>query len=159
IGANPQADDVYDYLGRAASLSELKVLKFDRCEMRVEDTRRVTEALFISSLRSLDISHNTLGPDGLSNLLAQRPAYLHTLTLRDTDVGDGARHLAASPASDVLQEIDLSGNHLGHWAAAALQGTIHLRSLLILRLGDNAISERAANALAGSELGKRLAIL
>jgi hypothetical protein len=160
IAENMQGDDVYDYLGRAASLSELKALDVGRCEMRMADMRRVVEGSFIGSLRMLDISHNTLGADGLYALLTQQPKHLHTLKLRDTDVGnDGAAYLAESPSSDVLLEVDLAGNRLSDRGANALTATKHLRSLLVLRLGDNSIGERAAGALAASELGKRLAVL
>lgn len=160
LSGNMLGGDVYDYFGRAASLSELKVLNLSRCELGVADSRRVVEGLFVGGLRVLDLSHDTLGADGLAALLAQKPASLHTLKLRDADVGDdGAECLAASPASDVLVEVGLEDNRLGARGAAALAETKHLRSLLILRLADNPVPRQTGGVLARSGLGKRLAAL
>src|SRR4029079_6560546 len=71
----------------------------------------------------------------------------------------GAALLAASPASDALLEVDLSQNGLGAAAALALGESAHLRSLLVLRLLDNSITELSAAHLAASPLGQRLAVL
>jgi Ran GTPase-activating protein (RanGAP) involved in mRNA processing and transport len=106
------------------------------------------------------VNHNHFGPEGLRALLEKNPPELHMLRLADNDLGDeGVSHLAESPASDTLLEVDLAQNGLGDHAARALAGSKHLRNLLVLRLDANQISRRAAAALARSPLGKRLAVL
>ncbi len=160
IAGNMLEGDVYGYLGRAACLDELKSLNLGRCEMPADETQRVAEASFIAGLRVLDLGHNTFSPGGVGELMARRPAALHTLKLRDTDIGDdGAAHIAESPASDALLELDIADNRLTDRAAAALAASEDLRSLVVLRLGGNRIGKPALEALAESDLGRRLVSL
>src|SRR5205823_1685027 len=120
----------------------------------------LAKAAFLDGLRLLDVGHNHFGPVGLEGPLDRAPPALHTLLMRDNDLFDkGAELLAGSPASDVLQEVDLSQNRLGPAAAQALGASAHLRGLLVLRLEDNLIGEPATAALAASPLGRRLALL
>lgn len=80
--------------------------------------------------------------------------------MRDDDLENlGAIFLAGSPASDSLLEVDLSQNELTSDATRALSDSAHLRNLLVLRLEDNPIDEKAALTLAASPLGRRLAVL
>jgi uncharacterized protein (TIGR02996 family) len=148
-----------EYVAIAPCLRELKTLRLDRCEITLDGARLLTKkARFLDSLRLLDVGHNHFGPVGLTALLERKPLSLHTLRMRDNDVFDkGAAILAGSPASDALLEVDLSQNGLGATAALALSKSAHLRSLLVLRLEDNPISETAVAALAASPLGRRLA--
>jgi hypothetical protein len=106
------------------------------------------------------VNHNSFGPEGLYRLLEKKPPCLHTLQMVDNDLGDeGASHLAESPGSATLLDVNLAQNGLGDQAAKALAKSKHLRNLLVLRLNDNPISKPAAAALAGSPLGQRLATL
>ena len=111
-------------------------------------------------MRRLDVGHNHFGPAGLAELLGRAPPSLHTLRMRDNDLFDqGAVHLAGSPASDALLDVDLSQNGLSPAATLALGESAHLRRLLILRLADNRIKGPAAATLVASPLGQRLAVL
>jgi uncharacterized protein (TIGR02996 family) len=146
-------------LAGAACLSELKVLRLDRCEVPLSGAQQLAKAAFTRGLQILEVGHNHFGPLGLGALLERAPS-LHTLGMRDNDLFDkGAALLAGSPASDALLEVDLSRNGLGSAAAQALGESPHLRSLLVLRLVDNPINEVAASTLAASPLGQRLAVL
>jgi hypothetical protein len=148
------------YLARASCLRELKVLEMDRCELPVSAAHALAQAPFFGSLRRLNVNHNSFGPEGLQALLEKQPQGLHTLEMVDNDLDDeGASHLAESPASDTLLEVNLVHNGLGDYAAQALATSKHLRNLLILRLNSNRISKPAAVALSRSPLGKRLAVL
>jgi uncharacterized protein (TIGR02996 family) len=147
-------------LALAPCLSELKVLELDQCEMRLSGARWLVNAPFLSSLRRLNVNYNSFGPEGLYRLLEKKPPFLHTLEMVENDLGDeGAAHLAESPGSAALLDVNLARNGLGDQAAQILAKSKPLKSLLVLRLHHNEISKRAAANLAGSPLGKRLAVL
>jgi uncharacterized protein (TIGR02996 family) len=161
LGENVLKDVGAEYVAIVPCLRGLKVLRLDRCEVRLAGARLFAKkASFLGGLRQLDVGYNHFGPVGLGALLERAPAALHTLGLRDNDIHDeGADLLAGSPASDMLLEVDLSQNDLGPAAARALGEAKHLRDLLVLRLGDNRIGDSAAKALTASPLGRRLAVL
>ncbi|HYT92744.1 MAG TPA: TIGR02996 domain-containing protein [Gemmataceae bacterium] len=160
LGENLLGDQGAACLAVAPCLRELKALALDRCELPLSAARRLAKALFIGSLRRLNVNHNSFGPEGLRALLDTKPQSLHTLQMAYNDLGnEGVSYLADCPASDSLQEVDLSTNRFGNDGAVALSMAKHLRSLLILRLYSNEISEWAADALVQSPLGKRLAVL
>lgn len=147
-------------LATAACLRDLKMLTIDRCEINTAEPLELAGATFLGSLRMLNVNHNSLGPTGLNALLESNPKWLHTLRMVNNDLGDeGATHLAESPASDTLAELDLSENGLGKQTAEAMTTSEYLRSLLVLRLGDNPISRADATTLSHSALGKRLVLL
>ena len=161
LGENVLKKVGVEYLAIAQCLSELKALRLDRCEIPLTGARILAKkAIFLDGLRKLDVSHNHFGPAGLAALLEREPPSLHTLWMRDNDLFDkGAKLLSESPASDTLLEVDLSQNGLGTAAAEALGGSAHLRGLLVLRLGDNSMSELVASSMATSPLSQRLAVL
>ena len=79
----------------------------------------------------------------------------------DNDLGDeGVAHLADSPTSDTLLELEPPlANALGDLAAKYLAKAKGLENLLELRLASNRFSKPAAASLADSPLGKRLLTL
>jgi Ran GTPase-activating protein (RanGAP) involved in mRNA processing and transport len=160
LGENVIGDVGASDLVLAPCLSELKVLNLDRCEMHLSGARWLANARFLDSLRRLNVNYNSFSPEGLYRLLERKPPFLHTLRMVDNDLGDeGAGHLADSPGSNTLVELELSRNGLGDQAARLLAKSKHLRSLLVLRLKSNRIDKPAAADLASSALGKRLTIL
>ena len=160
LGENLLRDLGAEYLARADCLRELKVLEVDRCEMTLAGARALARAPFLGSLRRLNVNHNSFGPEGLYALLDKSPPQLHTLLAVNNDLGDeGVSHLAESPASDTLVEVDLAHNGLGDHSAQALATSKYLRRLLVLGVNSNSFSKQAAAALADSPLGKRLAAL
>ncbi|HEX5269331.1 MAG TPA: TIGR02996 domain-containing protein [Gemmataceae bacterium] len=162
LGENVLKDVGAEYLAIAPCLRELKALWLDRCEItQVGAGLFAKKTSFLGGLRILEVGHNHFGSAGLAALLGRSPPSLHTLGMRDNDLFDrGAEILAASPASDVLCDVDLGQNQLGPSGARALGESPHLRGLLVLRLGDNPlINESAAKELAASPLGRRLAVL
>jgi uncharacterized protein (TIGR02996 family) len=147
-------------LALAACLKELKVLELDRCEIALSGARWLVNAPFRASLRCLNVSHNTFGPEGLFRLLEKKPPFLHTLQMVDNDLGDeGAAHLAESPNTNALLDVNFAQNKLGDAAAKYLGKTKHLKGLLILRLNNNSFTQAAASALAATPMGERLAFL
>ncbi len=160
LGENLIGDIGPSDLALASCLAQLKVLELDRCEMHLSGARWLVTALFIDSLRRLNLNHNSFGPEGLYRLLEKKPPFLHTLQMVDNDLGDeGAAHLAESPASAALLDVNLAQNGLRDQAAQSLGKSKHLKNLLVLRLHDNEISPSAAASLARSPLGSRLATL
>jgi hypothetical protein len=138
----------------------LKVLELDSCEIKSSGARWLVYSAFAGSLRRLNVNHNSFGPEGLYRLLEVKPPFLHTLYMVNNDLLDeGAAHLAESPASAVLLDVNLAHNGLRDQAAQFFGKSKHLKNLLVLRLHDNEISEQAIAALVGSPLGKRLAFL
>lgn len=160
VGENILNEAGVKHLAAAKCLRELKVLRMDRCEVPLAGARHLAKAAFLDGLRVLDVGHNSFGPAGLTAVLDRQPPQLHTLRLRNNDLFDnGATLLAESPASDTLIELDLTMNGMGAAAAEALGAAAHLRSLRVLKVGDNSINAKAGEALAASPLGKRLAAL
>jgi uncharacterized protein (TIGR02996 family) len=160
LGENVIKEAGPGYLALAGCLSDLKVLRLDRCEIPLGGARELAKAPFLAGLRILDVGFNNFGPKGLEVILGQAPPALHTLRLRANDLFDkGAVALANSPASDGLLEVDLSDNSLSVPATEALGATAHLTALLVLHIHGNPLGEAAARALAASPLGRRLAVL
>lgn len=160
LGENLIEDIGASDLALAPCLQELKVLHVDRCELALSGARWLVNSPFVGSLRRLNVNNNGFGPEGLYRLLEKKPPWLHTLQMAENDLGDeGAAHVAESPASNTLLDVNLAQNGLGDQAAQLLGKTKHLKNLLVLRLNENQISESAAAALVRSPLGKRLALL
>jgi uncharacterized protein (TIGR02996 family) len=160
LGENLVGDVGASDLALAPCLGELKVLELDSCEIKSSGARWLVYAAFTGSLRRLNVNHNSFGPEGLYRLLEVQPRFLHTLYMVNNDLGDeGAAHLAESPASATLRDVDLAHNGLRDQAAQLLGKSKHLKNLLILRLPNNEISRQAGAALANSRLGQRLAVL
>jgi uncharacterized protein (TIGR02996 family) len=160
LGENLVGDIGPSDLALAPCLSDLKVLELDTCEIHLSGARWFANSSFLDSLRRLNVNNNSFGPEGLYRLLEKKPPFLHTLHMVDNDLGDeGAAHLAESPASATLLEVNLAHNDLHDQAALALGKSRHLKNLLVLRLQDNEISKHAITHLADSRLGKRLTVL
>jgi uncharacterized protein (TIGR02996 family) len=160
LGENFAGDVGASDLALATCLGELKVLELDSCEIKSSGARWLVYATFASSLRRLNVNHNSFGPEGLYRLLDVKPPFLHTLYMVNNDLGDeGAAHLAESPASDVLLDVNLSTNDLRDQAARLLGKSKHLKNLLVLQLRHNEISEQAKADLVSSRLGQRLTVL
>ncbi len=160
LGENFVSDVGASDLALAPCLSELKVLALDSCEIKSSGARWLVYATFASRLRRLNVNHNSFGPEGLYRLLDVKPPFLHTLYMVNNDLGDeGAAHLAESPGSAGLLDVNFANNGMRDEAARLLGKSKHLKNLLILRLGYNEISPQACDDLANSRLGKRLALL
>ena len=156
LGENVLRDAGAENLSAAKCLSELKILRLDRCEIPEDGAVQLAKtASFVEGLRILEAGHNHFGRAGLEALLQRSPTALHSLSLRDNTLTNrGAALLAESPASNELLELDLGENALTAGAAKSLGETRNLRRLLILRIGDN--PKLGYNALAASPLGQRL---
>ena len=161
LGENVLKDLGAEYAAIVPCLKDLKVLRLDRCEVSSAGAKLFArKAKFLPGLRELDIGHNHFGPAGLGTLLDRAPAALHTLRMRDNDLGDeGAERLAGSPASAPLHEVDLSQNRMGAAGVRTLSDSAHLRGLLVLNLSDNPIDPKAVAALRASPVGRRLGVL
>ena len=161
VGANLLKDVGAEYVALAPSLKDLKVLRMDACEVTITGAKLLAKkAAFLNDLRVLDVAYNHFRLPGLSALLDRKPPALHTLLMRDNDLGDdGAEHLAGSPATDGLRELDVSGNMMENNAAMYLSEATHLKELVSLRIADNVMKPWAEKALRESPLGKRLAEL
>src|SRR5262249_34587678 len=144
LGDNLIGDVGASDLALANCLRELNVLELDQCELHLSGARWLIYSPFLRSLRRLNVNHNSFGPEGLYRLLEIKPPLLHTLHMVDNDLLDeGAAHLAESPASAVLLDVNLAHNGLRDQAAKALAKSKHLKNLLVLRLQDNEISKGA----------------
>lgn len=127
LGDNVLKDVGAEYVAVVACLKELKALKLDRCEVsRSGAWLFAKKAKFLPGLRVLEVGYNHFGPAGVGMLLERGPEELHTLRMRNNDLLDeGAELLAASPAGDVLRELDLRENRIGAAGFRALAETGH----------------------------------
>ncbi len=159
LGENILENGGVEYLAAAKCLSELKILRLDRCEIPESGAAHLMKtASFIEGLHILDAGHNDFGNTGVGALLQRSSTTLHSLCLRNnTLLDEGAALLAESPASNELLELDLGENHLTDEATKSLGNTGNLRRLLLLRIGDN--PKLRYKALASSPLGQRLKLL
>lgn len=159
LGGNLVEDVGASDLVLAPCLSQLKVLALDRCEIRSSGARWFATAPFLDTLRTLNVNYNSFDPEGLYRIYEKKPPCLHTLHMAGNDLGDeGVAHLAEAPASDTLVDVNLNRNNLSDRAAQFLIRSRHLKNLQVLRLSDNQIRKEAVDLLAGSPLGKRLAV-
>ncbi len=125
--------------------------------------RRATNALWERSkrgslhrlwplVRDLDLSGRDLDDEAIEHL-AQSPALARLTSLdlsRNRITNNGVEALAASPHLAKLERLDLSGNRISSRGLEALvAGTVG--ALRELRLADNGIGTRGAEALAKSE--------
>jgi uncharacterized protein (TIGR02996 family) len=159
LGENVLKDAGAENLSAAKCLSELKILRLDRCEIPEDGAVHLAKtAPFVEGLRVLEAGHNHFGRTGLEALLQRSSTTLHGLGLRNNTLTNrGAALLAESPASNELLELDLGENALTADAAKSLAMTANLRRLMILRIGDN--PKLGYNVLASSPLGQRLKLL
>jgi uncharacterized protein (TIGR02996 family) len=159
LGENVLKDSGAENLAAAKCLSELKILRLDRCEIPEAGAVHFAKtASFVESLRILEAGHNYFGSAGLAALLQRSSTTLHSLGLRDNNLTDkGAALLAESTASNELLELDLGENAVTDGAAKSLGKTANLRRLLLLRIGDN--PKLGYQVLASSPLGQRLKLL
>jgi uncharacterized protein (TIGR02996 family) len=149
-----------DRLAGAPCLRELKILNVDQCEIGLADIRKLFKAPFMGSLRVLNADFNSMGTKGLSALLKASPPELHTLHLQNNDIAnDGVALLTASPASDVLRELDLSYNPFDQSGARALASAPRLTNLLVLKVEGVTFGHAGIKTLKESPLAKRLAAL
>lgn len=137
----------------------------------------LASSALVASLRTLDLSQNPIGDEGVEALARGAPLGLldalslrgvgltdrglarlasarwapSSLSLGDNAIGDeGARALAASPACARLRRLDLAGNGLTDEGVEALAASPYLRGLEKLSLGNNpALTGRAVTALVG----------
>jgi uncharacterized protein (TIGR02996 family) len=158
LGENVLKDSGAEHLAAAKCLSELKILRLDRCEIPERGAVHLAKtAPFIEGLRILEAGHNYFGSAGLDALLQRSSTTLHSLGLRNNNLtNQGAALLAESTASNELLELDLSDNALTGSAAKSLGETENLGRLLLLRIGDNPLGYQA---LVSSPLGQRLKLL
>lgn len=160
LGLNILRNSGAENLATAPCLRELKVLNLERCEIHMAGARRLAEADYLELLRELNVNDNSFGPNGLQAILKAKPKQLHTLYIRNNDLGDGgAVLLAASPTVATLQDVDLSQNDIETKGAKALAKSKHLKNLLCLRLKSNKIDKAARVALKRSAFGKGLSVL
>jgi uncharacterized protein (TIGR02996 family) len=159
LGENVLKDAGAENLSAAECLSELKILRLDRCEIPEDGAIHLAKrASFVDGLRILEAGHNHFGNAGLEALLQRSSTTLHTLGLRNnTLTNKSAALLAESPASNELLELDLGENALTPVAATSLGESANLRRLLVLHLGDN--PKLGQKALASAPLGQRLKLL
>src|SRR5262249_49762627 len=154
LGENVLKESGAENLAAAKCLSELKILRLDRCEIPEGGAVHLAKtASFVEGLRILEAGHNHFGSAGLEAILQRTSTTLHSLGLRNNTLTDnGVALLAESPASNELIELDLGENALTDGAAKSLGKTANLHRLLILRIGDN--PKLGYKALASSSLGK-----
>ncbi|HEV3439551.1 MAG TPA: TIGR02996 domain-containing protein [Gemmata sp.] len=132
-----------------AHLPHLRSLHLLRTRPEEDGVRALSEAEYLSDLRSLTLGGNYLSPT-VAAILADSKAVanLRDLDLRENRLGDlGATSLANSPHLRNLAHLDLSSNLIEDDGADALAESPYLGGLIYLDLRGNIISTPAATRL------------
>jgi len=144
-------------LMRAPRLAAVEALALETCELPPNAVGAIVEAPCWRTLRTLDLSKNPIGVDGLLAFAeAPAPPHLHTLRLADADLhADAGGILASIEWLPSLLAFDLSRNELGGRAVPvakrlAAPGS-RTRKLALGRMGLD-----AAGAAALAPLWERL---
>jgi uncharacterized protein (TIGR02996 family) len=120
----------------------------------------LTTSPLLAEVEELDLSHNNLGPEGVTALAGARLPRLRALRLLRVRARDaGVRALVASGLMGELRSLHLEGNLLSPAAAGALVGAAAAENLRVLDLTDNPLGDDGAAALAGSPHLRNLILL
>lgn len=116
------------------------------------------EGHLVDRLCRLVLTENHLRDAGIAALVAS-PVFARmaererSINLRHVEMGpNGGRALAALPAMQFVESLDLDGNMLGDAGLAALASSPHLTRIRVLTLRDNRIGDDGVRALARSPL-------
>jgi uncharacterized protein (TIGR02996 family) len=156
---NPIGDAGAAALAGAGALSGLTTLRLDQSyapnaqnPLTAVGVLALLRAAHLSRLRTLTLSRNAIGGDGLE-AIANCPGLERctTLDLSYCGVGeDGVVALARSRYARNLTSLNLHANNACNAGAIALARSPHLRCLEALDLGQNGIDEEGVVALATS---------
>src|SRR5262249_6971014 len=103
-------------------LEQISSISLSSMQLRVEDIEAIGASEYLTSLRELDLSYNSVGSDLTLHLLAsQALTQLRELSLRACDLGEeGGTHLATWEHLATVTILLLGNNHMGPDATAAL---------------------------------------
>ncbi len=152
-GTNALGDEGFAALVRSPRLGRLRRLDLEGSttadrQPTAAAARAFAGARFLATLEVLNLSLARIGPDG-GEALARVPfAKLAWLNLYGNGVGDrGAVAIARSPLMATLTFLDLGNNELTDTAADALAAAAHARPELRIELGGATLSEASRAAL------------
>jgi Ran GTPase-activating protein (RanGAP) involved in mRNA processing and transport len=142
-----------------ANLPHLRSLHLLRTRPEEDGVRALSEATFLSDLRSLTLGGNNLPPSVAAILAGSKAvANLRVLDLHENRLGDsGATSLANSPFLRNLAHLDLSSNLIEDDGADALMESPYLAGLIYLNLSGNIIAAPTTARLK-SRFGDRVAL-
>jgi uncharacterized protein (TIGR02996 family) len=141
----------------AVQLPALRHLACSQCAFEVPATAALARAN-LDQLRSLDLSENPLGDDGVI-ALAETTRLPKLDVLRIKRAGVGARGLAVLGASALgsrLRAIDLARNEVDDNGLAALLASGRLDALESLDLAGSALTVKGVQALVASPVAARI---
>jgi Ran GTPase-activating protein (RanGAP) involved in mRNA processing and transport len=154
LRSNRAGDEIAQRLAGldAPTHMDLRELDLGYCFLRVDGIRALSSSPICTTLTSLDLHGNAIGPPGAAALASScHLQNLQVLCLGSNDLGDrGARELAGSQHLRRLTKLDLGLNEIGPAGAEALAASPLLSGLRRLDLGTNPIGPRGAWALAES---------
>ena len=133
------ADGLRDLLGGAHELN-LEHLGLGRNMIRIGDegAKLIAESKALKNLRSLDLSNNDVGDNGLAALAHTMNFHLESLDLRNQE---GVRY---------MDHESLARNHVGDEGVKALATSPMMKTLESLLLDGNPIEEEGVEALRSS---------
>jgi uncharacterized protein (TIGR02996 family) len=127
--------------------------------------RPLFESPLAERLDRLALQRNRLGDAGMESLVVS-PVFARmiakdlALDLRRLEIGPmGAKALAASPAIERVESLDLEGNVLSDQGLAALAASPYLKRLRVLSLRENRIGDDGVLMLSRSSLMATLRVL
>jgi uncharacterized protein (TIGR02996 family) len=156
---NDVGDEGWLAMVGSGKLARFTELRLQRCQLGDASALPMwTAPARLDALRTLDLSHNRLGPATARALAAAAPAGLRTLWLYGNPLGDeGVRALAEAPWLGQLRELNLDLVGMSDAGAGALLRSPHLAAVgrVALSLQKPALSTATLAALR-EHLGARL---
>jgi uncharacterized protein (TIGR02996 family) len=158
VANNPVGEDLSSLVGWQA-LRRIQFLGLKECGIAARYAGTVRDILRGLPVRSLDLDYNSLGPDGLSELLRDESLQsLRQLSLMGCELGDeGVELLTRAPALRGLEGLGLARNGVTDRGARLLaQEAPFLARLESLGLEGNNITHEGAEVLKRSPFLVRL---
>jgi len=122
-------------------LPNLRILDLSDCQIGVEGLDALQKLLVQTSLTTLLLASNPLGPSScvpLASILTTAQK-IQFLSLASCEIGDEGVITLSKSTPTQLRQLDLSNNQIGHVGAKALAVALkeNLKELLVLRIANN----------------------
>lgn len=148
--AENHGEELARLLARFEPISDIRTLIITHNRLGPEGVRILVESPLLNRIEYLHLGSNGLGDEGVRHICqAEMFRNVHTLNLECNGItAEGAKALATSPVFTRVTSLNLVDNRIGDAGALALASSENLSTLTYLHLGGNRIkSEEAKRAL------------
>jgi len=146
-------DELIGRFNELPQLNSLAVLNARGCQFTPSGVRMLAQAPFASHLRTLDLSGNGFGSEGVRELATGNWEHLHTLNLTRNKIDyKGVEELAKTGRFPSLYELNLTENKIGDQGIQAITRAGWAKSLARLMLETNQISSAGIHPITASSV-------